>query len=81
MTAVSKVYGTRNDFVLEPAPMHEPNPSIQVQVRVRDSLLSAIESFRRNEPDLPTRPEAVRRLIRRAIATAVENGGGINDSR
>lgn len=39
-----------------------------IQVRVGDNLWSAIESFRRNEPDIPTRPEAVRRLLERALA-------------
>jgi hypothetical protein len=42
-----------------------PNPAIQV--RVPDSIFSAIEDFRRSEFDLPTRPEAVRRLLTRAL--------------
>jgi hypothetical protein len=45
-----------------------PNPAIQV--RVQDNLLSAIESFRRGEVDIPTRPEAVRRLLCRALNLA-----------
>jgi hypothetical protein len=38
-----------------------------IQVRVQRDLLVAIEDYRRNEPDIPTRPEAVRRLIQRAL--------------
>jgi hypothetical protein len=51
--------------------MHErasaASPSIQVQVRIPTDLLFAVESFRRSEPDIPTRPEAVRRLLQRAL--------------
>ena len=38
-----------------------------VRVRMQSDLWFAIESFRRNEPDIPTRPEAVRRLLQRAL--------------
>jgi len=38
-----------------------------IQLRLQNDLLSAIESFRRSEPDIPTRPEAVRRLLQRAL--------------
>jgi hypothetical protein len=38
-----------------------------IQVRLHSDLWSAVESFRRNEPDIPTRPEAVRRLLQRAL--------------
>jgi len=41
-----------------------------VQVRLQDDLWSAIENFRRNEPDIPTRPEAVRRLLQRALISS-----------
>ncbi len=55
--------------------MHErdsANPSTQVQVRVPNDLLSAVETFRRNEPDIPTRPEAVRRLVQRALDVTLD---------
>jgi hypothetical protein len=45
----------------------------QVQVRLQEDLWSAIESFRRNEPDIPSRPEAVRRLLHRALGDPVRN--------
>jgi metal-responsive CopG/Arc/MetJ family transcriptional regulator len=41
--------------------------SLAIQVRLQNSLLSAIENFRRDEPDIPTRPEAVRRLLQQAL--------------
>jgi hypothetical protein len=33
-----------------------------IQVRVKDHLLAAIDGWRREQPDLPNRPEALRRL-------------------
>jgi hypothetical protein len=39
----------------------------QVQVRLSRDLRSDIEEFRRNEPDIPTRPEAIRRLLKQAV--------------
>jgi len=47
-----------------------PNPSIQI--RLQSDLWSAVESFRRNEPDIPTRPEAVRRLVQRALDVTLD---------
>jgi hypothetical protein len=38
-----------------------------IQVRLQKDLWSEVESFRRKEPDIPTRPEAVRRLLGRAL--------------
>ena len=38
-----------------------------IHVRLENELLHAIECFRRGEPEIPTRPEAIRRLIRRAL--------------
>jgi hypothetical protein len=46
----------------------------QVQVRMPPDLRRAIEDFRRNEPDIPTRPEAIRRLLKQAV-TARQGGG------
>jgi hypothetical protein len=40
---------------------------LAIQVRLQTRLFSAIEDFRRSEPDIPTRPEAVRRLLQRAL--------------
>jgi hypothetical protein len=39
-----------------------------IHVRLEDMVLRAIENFRRGEPDIPTRPEAIRRLLQRALA-------------
>jgi hypothetical protein len=43
-----------------------PTPAA-IQLHLRRELYSALENFRRNEPDIPTRPEAVRRLLARAL--------------
>jgi hypothetical protein len=34
-----------------------------LNVRVTRSMLQAIDDWRRGQPDLPTRPEAIRRLL------------------
>jgi hypothetical protein len=38
-----------------------------VQVRLRDGLLASLDQWRRKQPDLPNRPEAMRRLIEEAL--------------
>ena len=52
--------------------MHERTvgPSPSIQIRLQSDLWSAIETFRRNQPDIPTRPEAVRRLLQRALISS-----------
>jgi metal-responsive CopG/Arc/MetJ family transcriptional regulator len=39
-----------------------------IHVRLESELLRAIECFRRSEQHIPTRPEAIRRLLQRALA-------------
>jgi hypothetical protein len=38
-----------------------------IQVRVRDDQLAAIDGWRRDQADLPSRAEAIRRLVEDAI--------------
>jgi hypothetical protein len=40
-----------------------------IHVRLESELLHAIECFRRSEQSIPTRPEAIRRLLKRALAS------------
>jgi hypothetical protein len=49
--------------------------NLAIQVRLQHDLVSAIEGFRRSEPDIPTRPEAIRRLLQRALALSQGLGG------
>jgi hypothetical protein len=44
----------------------QPIPPIHVRLQNKQ-LWSAVEAFRRNEPDIPTRPEAIRRVLERAL--------------
>ncbi|MCJ2092272.1 hypothetical protein MKK67_07155 [Methylobacterium sp. J-072] len=37
------------------------------QMRVSDAFLSTLDEWRRGQPDLPSRAEAVRRLVERGI--------------
>ena len=43
-----------------------------IHVRLQNELLRAIEDFRRSEADIPSKPEAVRRLLRQAVTTRQE---------
>jgi hypothetical protein len=38
-----------------------------VQVRFQDGLFAAIEDWRRRQPTIPSRPEAVRALVRQSL--------------
>jgi metal-responsive CopG/Arc/MetJ family transcriptional regulator len=40
----------------------------QLQMRVSDSFLKLVDDWRRAQPDLPSRSEAIRRLVEAAIA-------------
>lgn len=41
-----------------------------VLVRMSPDLVAALDAYRRSLPDLPTRPEAVRRLVAETLAKA-----------
>jgi metal-responsive CopG/Arc/MetJ family transcriptional regulator len=49
--------------------MHPTAESIHV--RLQNELLRVIEDFRRSEADIPTRPEAIRRLLQQAVAVSL----------
>jgi hypothetical protein len=38
-----------------------------VGVRMQDGLLKKVDSWRSKETDIPTRPEAIRRLVEKAL--------------
>lgn len=42
--------------------MRPPQPGTQIQVRLQPDDLAALDQFRAAEVDLPSRPEALRRL-------------------
>jgi hypothetical protein len=43
-----------------------------VQVRLQKSLFEAIESWRRKQKTIPSRPEAIRRLLSRLLFEAAD---------
>ena len=43
-----------------------------IHVRLQNELLHAIEDFRRSEADIPSKPEAVRRLLLQAVTARQE---------
>jgi hypothetical protein len=48
---------------------HEPQRGTPVQVRLQQKLLEAIENWRRGQASIPSRPEAIRRLLQQSLAT------------
>ena len=44
----------------------------QIQVRMDRDLRDALEAFRGKELDLPTRPEAIRRLLKTALSVTAQ---------
>jgi hypothetical protein len=46
---------------------HEPQHGTPVQVRLHQKLLEAIEDWRRNQQSIPSRPEAIRRLLQQSL--------------
>jgi hypothetical protein len=48
---------------------HEPQRGTPVQVRLHQKLLQAIENWRRGQESIPSRPEAIRRLLQESLAT------------
>ncbi len=47
-----------------------------IHVRLQDELQRAVENFRRREADIPSKPEAVRRLLRQAVAAHTDANKG-----
>jgi hypothetical protein len=41
-----------------------------VQVRLHRDLFEAVESWRRGQESIPSRPEAIRRLLHKSLLTA-----------
>ena len=46
-----------------------PQTGEMVATRLQPELLAAIDAWRREQPDLPSRPEALRRLAQSGLAT------------
>jgi hypothetical protein len=46
-----------------------------IGLRWHDPDLEAIDEWRRNQPDLPARPEAIRRLVELGLAAPKRKGG------
>ena len=44
-----------------------PEKTERFEMRVGSSFLAAIDDWRRKQPDLPSRAEAIRRLVEQAL--------------
>jgi len=42
----------------------------QINVRVDEEFLKRLDDWRRKQPDLPGRPEAIRRIVEKALAAS-----------
>jgi metal-responsive CopG/Arc/MetJ family transcriptional regulator len=57
--------------VIENNPLQHGTP---VQVRLQKTLFDAIESWRRRQEIIPSRPEAIRRLLNRLLVEEHDQG-------
>jgi hypothetical protein len=57
---------SNRDNVKVPKPRAEATGEL-IGVRVQPALLSAIDDWRRQQADLPSRPEAIRRIVEQAF--------------
>jgi hypothetical protein len=46
---------------------HGETPTVHVQVRTRGPLLSALDEYRRAQPDPPSRGTAARQILEKAL--------------
>lgn len=51
-----------------------PDENAGIQVLMPPNELRALDNWRQQQPDLPSRPEAVRRLVDKALAAAGQSG-------
>ena len=51
----------------------QKNESLGVMLRLPADLLESVDALRRDEADIPTRPEMIRRIIARYLETAPRN--------
>jgi hypothetical protein len=54
---------------MQTATIPEQQRGTPVQVRLHQKLPQAIENWRRGQESIPSRPEAIRRLLQRSLAT------------
>jgi hypothetical protein len=53
--------------------IEETRHGTPIQVRLREELLSALEDWRRNQQSIPSRPEAIRRLLQQSLTPLNRN--------
>jgi len=53
----------------------------RVEIRLRQALLSAIDEWRRHQPDLPPRAEAVVRLAEMGLELATKRRGKLEPKK
>jgi hypothetical protein len=50
-----------------PRKRRPPEPGTPIMVRLQREPLAVIDTWRRKQPDQPSRPEAIRRLVERGL--------------
>jgi hypothetical protein len=61
-------------------PDNQSSAAVPVQVRLPASLFEAIDRYRRWTDDLPSRPEAIRRLIEQGLHADCRGGASHGDA-
>jgi hypothetical protein len=54
-------------------PKSEDGPGTQIGTRWRDTDLAEIDEWRRAEPDIPGRAEAIRRLVKLGLVSVTKS--------
>jgi hypothetical protein len=54
--------------------MTDEEQSERFQMRVSPSFLRLVDEWRRKQPDLPSRAEAIRRLVERGVSVPEKTG-------
>lgn len=58
-----RTYRTLRTHILSNTPSSSEMKTERFELRLSSELLARIDEWRRNQPDLPTRSEAIRRLV------------------
>lgn len=55
-------------------------PSAAVRFQLEGPIFAQIENWRRSQPKIPSRPDAIRQLLQRALGVAEQRGSETGDS-
>ena len=56
--------------------MKKPEPMLRFEMKAPTDWFDRLDNWRRTQPDLPTRAEAIRRLVDKGISADAESADG-----